>query len=406
MAQLAPGVLVLTDASVIDANHPVAALHQTIVIKDGRIIAIQPATKAFPEAAVVINLKGKYVLPGLIDSHVHMATDPDGVDNRLHTLQVLQQMLYSGVTTVRDMAGDARVLAGLARDAHMGEITSPDIYYSALMAGASFFTDPRTQASTRGGENGNMPYMKAVTDSTNIALAVAEAKGCGAAGIKLYANLSANQVNTILAEAKKQHMPVWAHAWLQGATPLDLVKAGVMAISHAPLLVYEKTDKIPDAWKQAGADTGFWDNNLPAFDALFMQMKQAHTILDATLLTYKKWAASDTAMQWNYRMAQRITSRAHAAGVMICAGTDDDQEQFVQEEMRLLVAEAGFSAFDAMVAATQYSAAAINLDARKGTISVGKDADLLVLTRNPLENIDNIKSVDLVIKGGRIYQQQ
>ncbi|RYD22740.1 MAG: hydrolase, partial [Lysobacteraceae bacterium] len=73
----------------------------------------------------------------------------NGVDNRAHTLEVLQAMLYSGVTTVRDMAGDARTLAGLSRDAGTGDIISPDIYYSALMAGPVFFTDPRTATSTR-----------------------------------------------------------------------------------------------------------------------------------------------------------------------------------------------------------------------------------------------------------------
>src|SRR5581483_6168374 len=183
-AQYAPHLLVLTDANLIDVHHPVAAMHQTIVIKNGRIAEILPNNIAFPDSAVIINLKGKYVLPGLIDSHVHMATDPSGVDNRVHTLQVLQQMLYSGVTTVRDMAGDGRVLAELARNANVGEIPSPDIYYSALMAGALFFSDPRTQASTKGGTNGNMPYMKAITDTTDMTLAVAQAKGCGATGIK------------------------------------------------------------------------------------------------------------------------------------------------------------------------------------------------------------------------------
>lgn len=203
-------------------------------------------------------------------------------------------MLYSGVTTVRDMAGDARILAGYARDANNDEIPSPDLYYSALMAGATFFTDPRTATSTKGGANGGMPYMKAITDTTNIALAVAEAKGSGATGIKLYANLPATLVNKVLNEAKKQNIPVWSHAW-----------------------------------KKAGPE--FWNKNLPSLDDLFTQMKQQHTILDATLLTYKKWATSDTSMRWDYEIAKRIALRAHTAGVPICAGTDDDQEQLKEE---------------------------------------------------------------------------
>lgn len=404
-AQYKPPLLVLTDAGIIDAQHPEVIIHQTVLIQQGRIAEILPAGKPFPDSAVVINLKGKYLLPGLIDSHVHLATDPEGADKPAHTLQVLQQMLYSGITTVRDMAGDARVLAALARNADIGEIAAPDIYYSALMAGPVFFADPRTHTSAKGGVSGNMPYMKAVTDSTDIALAVAAASGSGASGIKLYANLSGELAAKIITGAKRQNVPVWSHAWLQGAKPSDLVKAGVISISHAPLLIYEEMNKVPDAWKRNGLGAAFWDKNVPSLSALFSQMKESHTIFDATLLTYKKWAISDTAMQWDYEIARRITTRAHAAGVAICAGTDDDQEQFVQEEMRVLVSDAGFSPFDAIVAATKNSAAAIHLEDRKGTVAVGKDADLLVLTSNPLDNIDNINSVYLVIKGGRVYQK-
>lgn len=151
-------------------------------------------------------------MPGLIDAHVHMASDPPGVDNRAHTLDVLQRMLYSGITTIRDMAGDGRILSGLSREAFTGDIISPGIYYSALMAGTAFFTDPRTALATKGGVPGQMPYMLAVTDSTNLMLAIAEAKGTGAAGIKLYAKLSAPLVNKIVIEANRQNMIFWGHA--------------------------------------------------------------------------------------------------------------------------------------------------------------------------------------------------
>jgi len=405
-AQFAPDLLVLNNAILIDANHRVPSAPKTVIIKGGKITEVRASgTYSFPDSAVIINLKGKYVLPGLIDSHVHMATDPDGVDNHSHTMEVLEQMLYSGVTTVRDMAGDARVLAGLARDANTCQISSPDIYYSALMAGASFFKDPRTQASSSGGVAGGMSYMKAITDTTNLVLAVAEAKGCGAWGIKLYADLSASLVARILKEAESQNIPVWSHAWLQQTKPSDLVIAGVNSISHAPLLLHEKLSKVPEAWKKQIYSAEAWDKMVPELDTLFLLMKRHHTVLDATLLTYQKWAKSDTTVRWAYEVAKRITSRAHAAGVTISAGTDDDQEQFVQDEMRLLVSDAGFSAFEAIVAATLHSAAALNMQATKGCVSKGMDADLLILTRNPLENIDNIKSVHLVVKYGRIYHK-
>jgi len=404
-AQYKPGLLVLTNATIIDAEHRVPLPRQTVFICDGKIsLTFTAGEHTIPDSAIVINLEGKSLLPGLVDSHVHMATDPSGVDNRAHTLDVLKRMLCSGVTCVRDMAGDGRVLAGLARDARLGEITSPEICYSALMAGTVFFSDPRTATSTRGGINGKMPYMQAISDSTNLTLAIAEAKGSGASGIKLYANLTTGQVNRIMTEAQKQQMPVWGHAWLQGAGPSDLVRAGLISISHVPLLVREKA-QIPEAWKKAGHNAAYWDRVTPDLHGLFDLMRAHHTILDATLLTYKVWASQDSAAIWDYEIGKRIVAQAYRAGIAICAGTDDDQEKFVQEEMRLLVTEAGFSPIDAIIAATQNSAAAIGLQGRKGLVKAGMDADLIVLDADPLASVDNITKVKLVIKGGRIYNR-
>ncbi|SEN16216.1 Imidazolonepropionase [Chitinophaga rupis] len=403
-AQYLPQAMALTNATIIDANHRTPLEHQTIIINKGRIAEIIPTgSKGLPDTVMVINLAGKYVLPGLIDSHVHLATDPSGVDGREHTLDVLQRMLYSGVTTVRDMAGDGRVLAGLSRDANLGIIVSPNIYYSALMAGAVFFSDPRTATSTQGGSNGHMPYMQAITDSTDLKIAVAQAKGSGASGIKLYANLSARQAEEIITEARRQQMPVWAHAWLQDAKPSDLVKSGILSLSHAPLLLRQKIPQIPAEWKKGTHPSSFWDNATPDLDSLFALMKQYHTILDATIFTYKDWADTDSTVRWDYETGRRLTARAYKAGVMICAGTDVDQKEFVQSEMQLLIKDAGFTTIDAIIAATRNSACALDLGARKGLVKVNMDADLLIVDANPIENIENIKKVFLVVKGGRIY---
>jgi predicted amidohydrolase YtcJ len=403
-AQFTPRLLALTDVSIIDANHRVPLDHQTVLLLNGKIQSVfNFASQTIPDTAVIISLKGKFLLPGLIDSHVHMATDPSGIDNRAHTIDVLKRMLYSGVTTVRDMAGDARVLAGLSREAKLSEIESPDIYYSALMAGPAFFKDPRTASSTQGGISGGMPYMQAIADTTNLVLAVARAKGSGASGIKLYADLPVRLVNSIVLEANKQNINVWGHAWLQQAIPSGLVSAGVSSLSHAPLLVREIKKEIPPGWKTGSHNAEFWNNAVPDLTKLFNLMKAHHCILDATLLTYKKWGVSDTAMRWDYEIGKRITARAYKAGVAICTGTDDDQEQFVQDEIRLLVSDAGLLPIDAIIAATSNGATALRLEKDRGTIEAGKLADLLVLDKNPLINIDNIGSVNMVIKNGAIY---
>ena len=405
-AQVSLDQFAITGVTIIDADHPTSLAHQTVLIHHNTIENVFPDdSQPIPDSFHVLRMKGKYLLPGLIDAHIHVATDPSGVDNREYTLNTLKRMLFKGVTSVREMAGDARTLAGLSRDALTGDIPSPDIYYSALMAGPVFFSDPRTATSTRGAVAGHSPYMLAVTDSTDLRLAIAAAKGSGATGVKLYANLPSRLAANIIAEAHKQNMIVWGHAWLQQSNPSDLVKAGIDAISHAPLIIHEKLDSIPMAWKKQHHDGQFWDSVMPDFSGLFSLMKSHHTILDATLLTYKQWAESDPGMQYDYELAKRITARAYQSGVTIAAGTDDDQKEFVDKEIELLVKDAGFTAIDAIIAGTLNGAKILHIDDKAGTVAKGKIADMVILAKNPLEQIDNIGSVVLVIKDGKIYKQ-
>ena len=405
-AQVSLHSYAITGVTIIDASRAQPLAFQTVVIRDGVIDRIfSDGASTLPDSMVLIRAPGKFLIPGLIDTHVHMATDPSGVDNRESTLRVLRRMLYSGITTVRDMAGDARVLAGLSRDALVGDILSPNIYYSALMAGPEFFTDPRTASSSMGGQSGSMPYMRAVTLQTDMPLAVAEARGTGARGIKLYADLSPALVDSIVAVAHRQHMLVWGHAWLQQSKPLDLVRAGVGSLSHAPLLIYQTMDSVPSAWKHGAHPAKFWDDHVHADAALLDSMKRRHVILDATLSAYKQWVKQDSGFSYLYEITRRMAAQAYRAGVEICAGTDDDQEAFVQSELHLLVHDAGMTPYDALVAATRNGAAALGLSERVGTITVGKVADLVILDKNPLEDIDNLSFVWMVVKGGRMFSR-
>lgn len=407
--QVALPVYALTNVRIIDVHHRMPLEHQTILVRGRMIDQVFPdGSRPLSDSITVLDMRGRYVIPGLIDTHVHLATDPSGVDNRNATLNVLSRMLYSGITSVRDMAGDARVLAGLSRDAGTGDILSPDIYYSALMSGPDFFTDPRAVVSARGGVAGQMPFMLGVTDSTQMPLAIAAARGTGATGIKLYADLSAKVVRAIVSEANRQGLKVWGHAWLSPAIPSDLIQAGVGSLSHAPLMVAEVLprmyDSVPPSWKKAGMSDMFWRDSVAGrMDALFKLMKQHNVLLDATMSAYKQWSEQDTAKRWYYELTRRVTAAAYRAGVKICAGTDDDQEKFVQYEMRLLVKDAGFSPIDALIAATQYGAEAIGLEGTRGSVAAGKLADLVVLDRDPLADLENLDSVYLVIKDGKMF---
>lgn len=399
--------------NVVDVNTKQILKNHSIVIHDGTIINILPTSDYINnDSTQVILLKNKYVVPGLIDAHVHFATDPTK-ERRDNAEKVLKEMLLTGVTSVRDMAGDTRALASLSRNTLVGDVDGPTIYYSALMAGTRFFSDPRTIATAQGGVSGEMPYMKAIHSGSNLPLEIAQAKGTGAHGIKLYANLSAKEMNAIVKEAKKQGIPVWSHVSLKPTKPSEVIASEVISISHVSLFLDEKytaDKKLMNKWStyKGGKDSkNFWDKEFQKLDfsKVYESMKKNNVVLDATVTVleiYKKYPKH----VWRYELGKRITADAYKNGVHIAAGSDSDQKTFVQHEMKLLVKECGLSPFDALISATKYSAMATGIFNTEGSIEKGKKANLLFLNKNPTTDVKNINDVYLVIKNGKLYNSK
>ncbi|MEO6927459.1 MAG: amidohydrolase family protein [Rhodanobacter sp.] len=418
-ALAAEAPLLLAHVAIIDGTGTPAKPNMNILIDGGRIAAIYPdGSRATPKGAKVEDLSGRYVIPGLIDAHVHLTgAEPDYA----HYLPHLQALLRGGVTAIRDMAGDDRLIGYLAGEANSDTLASPDIYYVALMAGPTFFAeDVRAQEASAGERLGFAPWMQAITADTDIPLAVAEAKGTGATGLKLYANLPPDLVRKITAEAHRQGLRVWTHATIFPTTPTEAVDAGVDTISHSPYLVWDAAPEVPDDYRvRAKGDFTHIRPDAPKIVALFKAMKQRGTILDATLLPFLDEATHAPAkvgagiMPWSYA----VTRLAHQQGVLIDVGTDSsglvdgahgpDLKALpeVHSEMALLVKHCGFTPIEAIRAATQVSAAAIGQSAQRGTISAGKRADLVVLNADPTHDIGNTRKIDFVVKSGRIYQR-
>lgn len=399
----------LCHLNIVDVNAKKILDDYTIVIQNGKIKTILPSKDYIPQDSIQsIILRNKFVVPGLIDAHVHFATNPTE-ERRDNAEKILKEMLLTGITSVRDMAGDARALSSLSRDALIGDIVAPNLYYSSLMAGKKFFSDPRTIATAQGGVSGKMPYMKAIDSISNMPLEVAQAIGTGASGIKIYANLSNNEVVNIVEEAKKQNIPVWSHASLQLAKPSEIIASGVISISHANMLVYEndQNEDLIKFWsnrKPDGEEKKFWDKEFEKLDfaELYKLMIKYNVVLDATI-SVLKIQKNDPRKIWVYEIGKRIIQQAHKAGVLICAGSDSDQETFVQHEMKLLVNECGFTPLEAIIAATKYSAMATGVLNQEGSIEIGKKANLLFLNSDPTKNSNNIDDVLLVVKNGKLY---
>jgi predicted amidohydrolase YtcJ len=135
--QPAPETVALMHATVIDGTGAAPMADSMVLIRGGRIVAVNPAgNQPAPNGARVEDLAGKWVIPGLIDAHVHL---PSGSGELVRYRELLSRLLLDGVTGLRDMAGDARVLAYLAREARLDAPGWPNIYFSALMAGPTFF---------------------------------------------------------------------------------------------------------------------------------------------------------------------------------------------------------------------------------------------------------------------------
>jgi len=412
--------LLLTHATLIDGTGSPAQANTTIVIEGARIQSIYPSdSQPIPKGANVEDVSGRYVIPGLIDAHVHITdVEPDVA----HYQAFLKALLLGGVTGIRDMAGNARLLGYLAQQTDTDAFAGPDIFYTALMAGPSFFAeDDRVQASAPGARPGETAWMRAIDATTDLPSALSEAKGTGATGIKIYANLPANLVQAITAEAHRQGLRVWTHATIFPAKPGDAVAAGVDTISHSPYLAWEAAPKVPDDYDaRTHGDFEHIKPDAPQIIALFDAMKQRGTILDATLHVFqtvaelrpKTFAAG--IMPWSYA----VTKLAHERGVAIDAGTDseglpDDAQNnpdlkampLVHAEMALLVEHCGFTPLEALHAATQVSAMATGQSVTRGTIAKGMRADLVVLTADPDIDIHNTTKIAFVVKNGIVYRR-
>jgi len=406
---------VLTHATLIDGTGAAPLRDYTIAIQAGRITAVYPSgSRPVPAGTRTEDLTGKWIIPGLIDAHVHIA-DENG--DAAHYKEMLSRLLLHGVTGLRDMAGDARTLAYLAREARLDSPGWPDIYFSALMAGPTFFfEDARVAGASRGVLTGTAPWMRAVDETTDIRMAVAEAKGTGATGIKLYANLPASMVKAIASEAHRQGLLVWTHAAIFPAKPSDAIEAGADVVSHTAYLVWQAAAHVPPDYRQrAQADFAHIRPDHPKITTLLTEMKEHGTILDATLRVFQQQAARSPdaegkgALPWIYA----VTKAAHMAGILIDAGTDSqgmtqgkqaEAGAAVAEEMALLVKQCGFTPVEAIQAATQVSAMTVGQAAIKGTIARGMAADLVVLSDDPIADIANVRRVVEVMKDGKMFR--
>jgi len=403
--------IVLENINIIDVQTLEVTKNQSLIINNNKIQAVLPKKKIRAEKNdIVLDMTDKYVMPGLIDSHVHHATVPDSSDNDEITRTRLRNLLRGGVTAVRDMGGDTRVLSSLKRRAEIDAIQSPDIYYSVIIGGQAFFSDPRTVASALGHTPGEVDWMKAVDENTDFDAVMLRALGTGATGIKIYAKVPTNVIQMLSSAAKKHGLKVWSHAFVGPAKPHEAVNSGVETLSHAADFSAEVVDNFYELRRKGEHITAEQQTEsfeLDRYLPLINDMKRHGAILDATMTVFertkeKRGRRGELMHQWS----QAFTRLAHENGIKVAAGTDGASDMFgmeyplIHHEMQLLVNEAGFTPLEAIQAATIHGAEAIGVEGLYGEVVAGKIANLVILDKDPSEDIKNTLAIAHVIKNG------
>jgi imidazolonepropionase-like amidohydrolase len=387
--------LLLQNANLIDGNGTEIKEHVNILVSNGRIKKIYPFVKYKEfDNTKVMDLEGKYVIPGLIEAHSHLCKFPESD---------LTKALHFGITSIRDMAGDGSYLLEVKQAIEDGELLGPDLYFSAVMAGPNFIkTDVRARISTPSNYVlGKAPWMRLVSEGSNFEKVILEAKNCGATGLKLYADLSKETVKALSDEAHKQGLKVWVHAYIGPANVLEVAGSGIDVISHIPALLY------PEDWNlERDGSLAFSEDQFSTkyFNEIIQTLRERQLMVDATLSIFKS-ACNNQPEKMNTIF--KLTKLVYDAGIPLVAGTDNAlilKRQGIPalfDEIETFVKQCGMSPQDAIKAATLNGAIAIGIEKTHGTIEVGKVANLLVLDKNPIENIENIQTVNMVIKNGK-----
>lgn len=380
-------VLVLQGANLVDVQSGRVAPDTTLVIEGATIRELSIGTDLRVPGARVLDLKGRFVLPGLIDAHVHIR-DADAA----------RRALRSGVTTARSMGVDHFADAGLSALAGAGVIDGPELlaagYHVQPRPSPALFIDMPQFADLL------EPGLRGTDAMRRIANSLADR---GASWIKVNATARAGlasadprepffepeELRALTDEAGRAGIPVAAHAHGDEGGRAA-VNAGVRSIEHGTYL--------SAATLALMADKGIY--LVPTIAVVANMARTRSPGEDATL---------QLRGQHMLPRIRQTVSAADRLGVTIVAGTDSDYGAAsglrMAEEMEEIAA-AGLSTREVLQAATTLAARLLNIDDRTGTLASGMEADLLVVEGNPLKELATIRDPLMVISNGRIVLDQ
>jgi len=411
------GPVAIVNANLFDADTGKSVPGTTVVIEGNRIEAVgKDGQVNVPAGAERIDARGRALLPGLADMHVHMS-EGEGV-----------QHLAAGVTTVRDLANDTDTLLAMKRRFDAGEEMGPRIFMSGIIDGPGPFAGPTkvlvdTEAKAR----------EAVDNYAKL----------GYQAVKIYSSVKPELVPTLIEFAHEKGLRAAGHvpAFM---TARQFVEAGADEVHHVNFLFLNfffdqvQDTRTPARFTTLGERAGALDLNSPEVNSLIKLLQDKHTTIDPTvtilysMLTDRVGTVSAAyapiasrlppqirrsllagglpipeGKDQQYRAAGEallhMVKRLYDANITLVAGTDNLPGFTLHRELEMYV-QAGIPAADVLRIATLNGARVLKRDAELGSIAAGKLADLILVDGDPARRIGDIRNTDLVIKDGKLYE--
>ncbi|PYV39544.1 MAG: hypothetical protein DMG06_22895 [Acidobacteria bacterium] len=412
-------VLAIRQATVFDSEAKRLVPDQTILICDERILAVGPTREiGIPSKAHVIEARGRYVIPGLIDAHTHVVTV-------LYWAQItgdelLPYYLAQGVTTIRN-TGDAIAASRLVQ---RYAVEHPAISPRVFLASPLIDGDPPIHRDI------GWPF----SSPEQVPSFVEDMQKWGITTLKIYARCPPEVAHKVIEEGHRRGLVVTAHLGRYSVD--DAIADGIDCLEHI--------ESVSDFLRTDPHDRHSLDLTTERARSLVETLARRKIFVDPTLMVFwgtlffadvpeiiqdadnayvprrlqEFWAKDRKTRLDNYsagplerrratfRKYQELVGMLHRAGVPLLVGTDAPEPQVppgysLHHEMELLV-ESGLPPADVLAAATLQNARVLKQDTDLGTVAAGKRADLLILNGNPLENIRNSRKIYRVIKGGRL----
>ncbi|HEX2124320.1 MAG TPA: amidohydrolase family protein [Nitrososphaeraceae archaeon] len=400
----AKGLVILEGASLIDGTGSPPRNDSVVILKDERILTVTDKGNytMYPRDSEIVNLTGRFLIPGLFDMHAHVASVLSFSYNQTVSENTLKALLDNGVTTIRNPAGPTKESVALRDAVAAGQIKGPQIFTAGRLINALPFptrfveTMANTEAEVR-------EEVKRQADAD-------------VDYVKLYVGLYPNLVKAAIDEAHNQGIKVIGHLYLTSWT--DAANLGIDALTHGvpvnPFLLSKDTREIFIENGRGPFDHFLWlnlvDLNSTEINEMINALVKNKVPVDPTLTIYEAILKDDPQNQYLWSKVLQLTKILYDHGVTIMSGTDIPNFGLIpgvslHHELELLV-NAGINPLNVIKIATSNGAEALGILDDVGTIESGKQADMNILNANPLRNIRNIGTIEGVIEDGQFFNHK